>query len=603
MSHRKADRSQGTLTQQYAYSDAHYATLCKFGAALRLARNRRRTATTTTFGYAARVIVFGGSMTYGENAEGCPTSKTATDDGNAAKPTKQTPVSGCAWPALLQHWFDQVYGAGTVEVINMASRGKTIAWLGHNANQLVSGMVAKGTPTLFLIDFSINDALGINGYKSNTSHLVQAGRAAVAKLAPLGGVVLVQTYNSSCRTGQQEKKDRLAAGLGKCPTYSMPDGYQQISTGIPGFPMPLWHFNLVEPLTVPHPGWPYHTKLAESIGFVLAATDACMPGNATAAAATSYDAAAGKRLGSKIVEETMWRDTDSGSQSSLASLNAIGAAAGLELTMMKDGTASFMGDAGTDDCDKANVEMVTAVNGMQLIPHSDDGPWEPLGYGVPHSTKGEHSWLVSNVDVPAADHAAGTGTPFHGDGGGSGGWLLLELRQGKPGWISEERADHAASTSIADGEPGKPQQRLRHPTLQFVPPKFKWMMNGLRPMRLYVEFMKTYENAGQAEVWYCGGMVAVLDALWKDRFSLAYGESIILPPCAESMHRNEKAGKSWNDMKRDNPLGRVEFRWRRASVVQAAREQEHAAGKVDVDHSSTGTAKFKLISVALCTVT
>lgn len=549
--------------EQHAYTNTHYATLCKFGSALRHAR--RRTPAANTVGYAAKVIVFGGSMTYGEGSKGCPTSKDVAN-------------SDCAWPTLLQHWFDKVYGAGIVEVVNLARRGATIAWLKANANQVVTGVPGEGKPTLFLVDFSVNDALGQGDYQSNTSKLVEAGRAAVAKLAPYGGVVLLQTYNGSCRTGLQQKKDRLAAGLGKCPTYSMPDGYQQISTGIPGFPLPLWHFNMLNPLSFAHPGWSYHTMLAETIGTVLAATDVCLPG---ATATGTGDGDTGKQG---------WCDKDGGSQSSLSSLNAIGAAAGLKLTLSKDGSANFVGGGSSDDCDKGNVVMVTAANGMQITPHSDDGPWEPLGYGVTtktshgrsSATKSEHSWRVSNV--AAASH--GTGTTF--GGGKRGGWQLLELRQGKPGWISEESADRVNRANIAVDEQGR--QRL--PTLQFVPPKFKWMRRTMGAMRLYVEFMKTYENAGQAEVWYCGEMVAVLDALWTDRFSLVHGESVMLPPCTDFMHRS-----SWTDMEPDNPLGRVEFRRRLAGTVRAARKQ--AAGKAD--HDMTGTAKFKLISIALCT--
>ena len=97
-----------------------------------------------------------------------------------------------------------------------------------------------------------------------------------------------------------------------------------------------------------------------------------------------------------------------------------------------------MGGAGSDDCDKENVEMITAVNGMELTPHSDDGPWEPHGYKSESGQIKKGHWLVSNI---VADHDTGA---MINVGGGGGGWQLLELRQGKPGWISEESADRAA---------------------------------------------------------------------------------------------------------------------------------------------------------------
>ena len=78
------------------------------------------------------------------------------------------------------------------------------------------------------------------------------------------------------------------------------------------------------------------------------------------------------------------------------------------------------------------------------------------------------------------------------------------------------------------------------------------------------------------------------------------GESVILPPCVEIQHWLDESGTTWKDMSPDNPLGRVEFRRRSADAVRAVREQ--AAGKA-ASKTQTGTAKFKLISVALCTVT
>ena len=582
-----------------AYTGVHYSTLCTFGSALRDARHHRRrqgayaSDATADFGYAAKVVVFGGSMTYGENSNGCPTSKPKQKNS-----THTIGSNACAWPALLQHWFDIVYGAGLVEVVNLASRGKNLGWLSMHANELTAGMAAEGKPTLFLLDFSVNDALGVGGYKGNTTALVEKGRVAAAKLAPGGGVVLLQTWNSACRTGTATKKERLAAGVGKCQSakkrtqYSMPDGYQQISTGVAEFPMPLWQFNKLKPLTTPHPTWLYHAVLAEGIGAVLAATDACSPGAATATATATATAAgpvdAGKhahRVGSSTPTDLEWCDQDGGTQSSLSSLGAIGAAAGLTLTQLKDGKANFVGGGSADDCDKTNVEMVSAVHGMQLTPHSAKGPWEPLGYGV--GKKSGHSWRVSNVAA-----AGDTGTM-------PTGWRLLELRQGKPGWISEGSAVLVGANAAVDEEPDGGA------TLQFVPPSARWMLDGLRPMRLYVEFMKTYENAGQAEVWYCGKMVAVLDALWTDRVSLTHGESVILPACGQI-----KSGTAWSRTMPDAQsrsglfiLGRVDLRRRRASAVHAARVSvRQAASKADIDPSATGTAKFKLISVALCTV-
>ena len=77
---------------------------------------------------------------------------------------------------------------------------------------------------------------------------------------------------------------------------------------------------------------------------------------------------------------------------------------------------------------------------------------------------------MSNI---VADHDTGA---MINVGGGVGGWQLLELRQGKPGWISEESADRAADVhaNVAVGE----EVERRFPTLMFVPPKDNWMMRG-----------------------------------------------------------------------------------------------------------------------------
>ena len=81
--------------------------------------------------------------------------------------------------------------------------------------------------------------------------------------------------------------------------------------------------------------------LAETIGAVLAATDACSPGGAATTAQIRHVGAGGagehEHIGSTSSTQKGWCDKDGVSQSSLSSLKAIGAAAGLKLNISEDG--------------------------------------------------------------------------------------------------------------------------------------------------------------------------------------------------------------------------------------------------------------------------
>ena len=70
-------------------------------------------------GPAARVVVFGGSMTWGEGAQDCPLTHGEPVPSHHSAEAMQR----CAWPAFLQRFFDLAYGRGVVSVQNAAVRG------------------------------------------------------------------------------------------------------------------------------------------------------------------------------------------------------------------------------------------------------------------------------------------------------------------------------------------------------------------------------------------------------------------------------------------------------------------------------------------------
>lgn len=81
-------------------------------------------------------------------------------------------------------------------------------------------------------------------------------------------------------------------------------------------------------------------------------------------------------------------------------------------------------------------------------------------------------------------------------------WKLLEDRPHKFGWVSEGSSDADFDKDL---------------TFNFDDVKFgSFNFSTAFVMQVKLHFLKTYLNAGSAEVFMCGHLQGTIDALWKD---------------------------------------------------------------------------------------
>jgi hypothetical protein len=161
-------------------------------------------------------------------------------------------------------------------------------------------------------------------------------------------------------------------------------------------------------------------------------------------------------------------------------------------------------------------------------------------------------------------------------------WRLFEDRPGKPGWIIESAMD-----------------ATRLGILTF-PISFK---NVTDSQFVRIEYLRTYEHAGTAEIRLCGKHLATLDALWQNpesyKKSLSYFRTIRFDVTLFCENKKLSADDlvsleiiSPSFLPPDDPHPH-----RSQKIRSLANEQiePHLRGEVN-----RGTAKFKLISISMC---
>lgn len=166
---------------------------------------------------AQRVIVFGGSMTFGtepmkkvrRSCPGCPHASTMK--------TAKGRIYGdaphcCSWPRFVDRWFSAAAANGSVlharaEVVNLAVPASSTAWLAPQVLHILSSL--PGGPAtacdLVLIDYSVNDADAKVLYHDNETGLASALAMVVAKVAP-APVIVLQTYPHGVRQDRWGKR-------------------------------------------------------------------------------------------------------------------------------------------------------------------------------------------------------------------------------------------------------------------------------------------------------------------------------------------------------------------------------------------------------------
>jgi hypothetical protein len=149
-----------------------------------------------------RVIVFGGSMTYGtepmkhvrRSCPGCPHASTMT--------TAKGRIYGdaphcCSWPRFVDRWFAAAASKGVLktrpDVVNLAVPASSSAWLAPQVLHILSSL--PGGPAtacdVVVLDYSVNDADAKVLYHDNETELAHVLATVVAKVAP-APVIVVQ---------------------------------------------------------------------------------------------------------------------------------------------------------------------------------------------------------------------------------------------------------------------------------------------------------------------------------------------------------------------------------------------------------------------------
>lgn len=163
-------------------------------------------------GGTARILVFGGSMTYGvepmksvhRTCPGCPAIKDM-------KPNLDGKVFGesphcCSWPRFLERWLPKAYPSANVELINLAVPATSSLWLSEHVNHVVRSLDTRLTECdVVLLDYSVNDADARMLYNDNETALVTALERVAAKLRP-AVPVLIESYPHARREDRWGKR-------------------------------------------------------------------------------------------------------------------------------------------------------------------------------------------------------------------------------------------------------------------------------------------------------------------------------------------------------------------------------------------------------------
>ncbi len=154
---------------------------------------------------------------------------------------------------------------------------------------------------------------------------------------------------------------------------------------------------------------------------------------------------------------------------------------------------------------------------------------------------------------------------------------MREDRKGRGGFIQE-------LTNFTHNEPydEKLNQNeliftLKADSKEVIQKQQKEMSNN--NLLLQIVYLRTYENAGEINVFYCGQFIKSLNSLWPNyqhyHYSLSQAVSIPLPHCAYGGDKEPTV-----------------------SIVHKVRFQ---AGKGKVLERKSGTQNFKIMSIQVCT--
>lgn len=164
-----------------------------------------------------------------------------------------------------------------------------------------------------------------------------------------------------------------------------------------------------------------------------------------------------------------------------------------------------------------------------------------------------------------------------------GSWRLYEDRPGKPGWIIETFMNASYGGNLT------------------FPISLK---NATESQFVRIEYLRTYEHAGTAEIRLCGQHVATLDALWQNpesyKKSLSYFRTVQLPYDSCWHHPKPFSATleiiSPSFLPPDDPHPH-RYLTRTGGEILSTRVRGRRLLRDDVDR---GTAKFKLISISMC---
>lgn len=156
----------------------------------------------------------------------------------------------------------------------------------------------------------------------------------------------------------------------------------------------------------------------------------------------------------------------------------------------------------------------------------------------------------------------------------SSSWPLKADRADAYGWISE--GPHSFNTSLQFNH-----LVPLHSTLRNV---YSFNHSVLR-----VEYLRTYKNAGIADVFLCGELVTVIDALWTEYFE----KRISLPEELIIIHAMNASNDGYHYCGRGKDVPVVEFRHRKV-----AREGIESFEFKEME--ARGQQKVRIIGVKLC---
>lgn len=221
----------------------------------------------------------------------------------------------------------------------------------------------------------------------------------------------------------------------------------------------------------------------------------------------------------------------------------------------------------------------------------------------PLSRTDEKSVVVKVGDVVIKNNAkSAQSQQKHGKGEGKGeveGWVLYEDRPGKAGWIIERTSTvmpASASASTTSTPIKVPPQHTIEFRGQLSISTAKGRGNGTTVSAnsndyhylLMITYLRTYENAGTADVMVCGRSYGVLDALWSDYHT--YHISI-----------NDYAYWPLPDLFKTCPMknGKVEVTVNIKHRLLSSADTDTSKEKLK-ERAARGNEKFKLVGVRVC---